>query len=340
MNPIVSIVIPVYNVEKYLERCLDSLVNQTYTQLEIILVDDGSTDASPKICETWASGDNRIKVIHKQNAGAGLARDTGLEFATGDYVLFVDSDDYMDVTTVEKCVTESQKHNADVVMFGRCNVLDNGTQKRFPLVTSKLFFEGEEVVSDILNGLFTYQRGFGISVWGKLFKRSIISDNHLHFESERTVLSEDALFCLHAFSYVSRVSVLPENLYYYCQNGESLSRKYKAGHQERNDAFWNKSKELCEVLQYPTDIVNSVCARYHMYALSGMKRIIGSSLSRKEKQKEMKLVFNNRLLRSTILPGVIQKETKLSRLFWQLFRFRLYHICYFLLWSKVKRKVV
>ena len=102
LEPMVSIVVPVYNVEAYLDRCIESLVNQTYKHLEIILVDDGSPDNCPMICEKWAGLDERIKVIHKENAGLGMARNTGLEHATGDYICFFDSDDYVASDTIEK----------------------------------------------------------------------------------------------------------------------------------------------------------------------------------------------------------------------------------------------
>ena len=98
----VSIVVPVYNVEKYLDRCIESIVNQTYKNLEIILVDDGSTDSCPQMCDEWGLKDSRIKVVHKENAGLGMARNTGIDNALGEYIFFFGSDDYVDVTTVEK----------------------------------------------------------------------------------------------------------------------------------------------------------------------------------------------------------------------------------------------
>ena len=101
-NALISVIVPIYKVERYLNKCLDSIVNQTYKELEIILVDDGSPDGCPKICDEWGLKDSRIKVIHKANAGLGLARNSGLEVATGEYVAFIDSDDFIDLNMMKR----------------------------------------------------------------------------------------------------------------------------------------------------------------------------------------------------------------------------------------------
>ena len=114
----VTVVVPVYNAEKYLAECLESIQKQTYTNIEIILVDDGSKDSSPTLCDTLQKEDNRIKVIHKVNEGAGKSRNKGIEVATGDYILFVDSDDYIKPNLVEQCVNAIVGNDSAMVMFG------------------------------------------------------------------------------------------------------------------------------------------------------------------------------------------------------------------------------
>ena len=104
----VSVVVPVYNVEKYLDRCINSIINQTYHNLEIILVDDGSPDNCPQMCDEWAQKDERIRVVHKKNAGLGIARNTGIDHATGDYICFFDSDDYVEQNIIIECVESIQ----------------------------------------------------------------------------------------------------------------------------------------------------------------------------------------------------------------------------------------
>lgn len=122
----VSVIVPVYNVENYLPKCIDSICNQTETELEIILVDDGSTDGCGAICDRYAEKDARIRVIHQQNSGLGAARNTGIRAATAEYLLFVDSDDYIESNLVEKAYSASIENRADIVMFGFQRVYEDG----------------------------------------------------------------------------------------------------------------------------------------------------------------------------------------------------------------------
>ena len=135
---LVSIVLPVYNVEKYLDRCIESVVGQTYSNLEIILVDDGSPDRCPQKCEEWAKRDKRIKVIHKANSGLGYARNTGIEYASGEYICFFDSDDYVAQDTIEKAYATAKTSNSDMVLFGHYDVDAQG--KIMKALKSKMYF--------------------------------------------------------------------------------------------------------------------------------------------------------------------------------------------------------
>ena len=118
MNPKVSIIVPVYNVEKYLDRCMESLLNQTLKDIEIILVDDGSPDNCPQMCDDYAKKDSRVKVVHKANAGLGYARNSGLDVATGEYVAFVDSDDYVELDMYEQMYEASLNYQVQMVLCG------------------------------------------------------------------------------------------------------------------------------------------------------------------------------------------------------------------------------
>lgn len=168
----ISVVIPVYNVEKYLSECLDSVINQTYKNLQIILVDDGSTDSSGKICDEYAEKDDRITVVHQSNAGAGAAKNTGLELIDGDYFSIIDSDDYIELDMYEKMVNSLEKYNSDIAQCLFRNVFVNDSFDRkykikgnYPKVlTPKNFLK--EYLYDWKYAIF----------WNKLFKKSLLQN--------------------------------------------------------------------------------------------------------------------------------------------------------------------
>lgn len=333
-QPLVSVVIPIYNVEKYLDRCITSVVNQTYGNLEIILVDDGSPDNCPAMCDEWAQRDKRIKTVHKPNEGAGLSRNAGIDNASGDYVLFVDSDDYIDLSAAEKCVETLRKNNSDVVMFGRVEVKSNGETKSKPIVTDKYYFVGEEVLHDVLPGLFISEKGFGVGVCGKMFNLAKIKENGIRFRSEREILSEDACFLLELFKHIGSVSLLDENFYYYFQNENSFSRTYKKNLPEMNDRFLNCCINLCEKCGYPEKTVSYIKARYHIYALTGMKQLFVSDIPFKEKRRLLLQLHGNKTLTDSITDDVLGLANRNSRIFWKLFRNKCFGICYLMLFYK------
>ncbi|MBR7132413.1 MAG: glycosyltransferase family 2 protein [Clostridia bacterium] len=337
MPSLVSIVVPVYNCEAYLNRCIDSLVNQTYKNLEIILVDDGSSDNSPFLCDEWSKNDRRVKVIHKINAGAGMARNTGVEHATGEYIFFVDSDDYLDLTTVEKCISKSQETSADLIIFGKNECYENGTVKPIPINPEKTFYKDNDITETILPGLFTYKIGVGISVWGKMFRLGLITQNNVSFCSEREIFSEDAYFTLEIFNFISSIAILKENLYFYCKNDNSYTQKIKTNHQILNDLFLQKSIALCERNSYPSAVKMCVYARYQMFALAGMKQIINTRLPAKEKYTLINSFFKNKTLKSTLTNKTLLLQGFFSRVFWCFLRFKLYPVCYILLWFKSRK---
>lgn len=208
MNSIfkISIVIPVYNVEQYLKQCLDTIINQTYKNLEIILVDDGSTDNSGKICDEYALKDNRIKVIHKENGDLSSARNAGLDIATGDYIGFVDSDDYVKLDMFEKLYNVAVKTSADLVV---CNWL-RGYENVW--IENKIFPE-----QYILNSNEALEKFNGnMFVWNKLFKREIIDS--IHFIE---TYAEDVLFTFSALKKAHKIACINENQYYYRNNPNS-----------------------------------------------------------------------------------------------------------------------
>lgn len=331
MKKLVSIVVPIYNVENYLDRCLNSIINQTYKNIEIILVDDGSYDDCPKICDRYALQDNRIKVIHKKNAGLGMARNTGIENANGDYIFFFDSDDYVDLSAVEKCVTNAVLNNSDVVMFGRYDDY-NGVIKHRSIKTEQFFFQGEEIQKKVLASLFTYDMGIGTSACMKMFNLQIIKENDFRFKSEKEIISEDSFFMLEFFRKVRTATIIPESLYYYFKRSESLTCSYKPNRQKKNDDFLKICLNYVKEVGLPSEISNHIQARYHGLTLGAMMQIIESDLSEKEKNNELNQIFHNDLLRDTLKNDVIQWDARVPQIFWYCLKLKLYFLCYILLY--------
>lgn len=227
-NPCISIIVPCYKVEQYLDRCLKSLVNQTLKNIEIILVDDGSPDDVPRMCDEWAVRDERIKVIHKQNAGLGFARNSGLEIATGEYVAFVDSDDFVDLNMYQVLYDEALISQADAVFCGFKREHVDGSWKESNEVATREYWESQAINNFMLDMIacaphVKQERRYQMSVWHAIYRRSIIEKYKMRFESERVVVSEDLPFQVDFLLRASKVVYLPQSFYYYCLNGASLT---------------------------------------------------------------------------------------------------------------------
>ena len=238
--PKLSIIVPVYNTEKYLNRCMDSILNQTLNDLEIILVDDGSREECARLCDAFGERDPRVKVIHKENAGPGLARNTGLEVATGEYIGFVDSDDYIELTMYESLYNAAVTHDADLVVSGVCYV--GGTMfSQSEGYEKKVFFKQEtlfrdEDMKELLLGVVGAlpnepdDSRYGVGVWKNIFRASLIRDKKIEFLSERKILSEDTLFILDFIKNAKTAVGVPEAYYCYCRNEDSISKSYNSQH--------------------------------------------------------------------------------------------------------------
>ena len=224
MTPKVSVIVPVYNVEKYLKRCVDSLTGQTLSDIEIILVDDGSPDGCPALCDAFAAEDARIKVVHKQNEGQGFARNTGLGIATGEYVAFVDSDDYILPETYETLIKTAESQDFDVVYNGYVYQYADGTKEEKCITDCK--FIGKEEVKKYISEFLKLDK-MTISTCMGIYRRQIIENNGILFLSERKYVSEDSIFNIHFLTKCERVATIPFAFYQYCYNGSSFSQSFK-----------------------------------------------------------------------------------------------------------------
>lgn len=167
--PLISIIVPVYEVEPYIRKCLDSIVNQTYKNLEIILIDDGSPDRCGAICEEYAKKDTRIIVVHQENQGLAVARNTGLALATGDYIQFIDSDDWIEKDACAVTLHLAIEHQADIVIFGREKLYPNGKTKVMRITPSGIV-DKPEIMRRVI-----WSDGTNDAVWDKLFVKSIFN---------------------------------------------------------------------------------------------------------------------------------------------------------------------
>ena len=239
-TPKISVVIPVYNMEKYLKRCMDTIINQTFRDLEIILVDDGSKDNSGRMCDEYKASDSRIKVIHKQNGGLGFARNSGLEIATGEFVSFVDSDDYVKLDMYEKLYNRIKQENADTCIFGYHRVI--GEKIAFTRTGAiKGTFQDNDVFTNIFLNVLGSEPScpedfllLWQSSWLTLYSLDIIKRHNLSFPSEREYISEDVFFNTQYYLKAKRVTILNEPLYFYWLNAESLTKVYRNDRFEKN----------------------------------------------------------------------------------------------------------
>ena len=215
-KPLISVIVPVYNVENYLHKCVDSILKQTLSDIELILVDDGSPDGSGAICDEYAQKDSRVKVIHKPNGGVSSARNAGIEAARGEWLCFVDGDDYIDATYLEDFGVNYT--DADLYMQGYRKVKNEN-------ILSEYSFIGLE--SSEIEVVLAYSETHYIinSPCFKLYKNVLVKENNLRFDQSISY-GEDHLFSLTYIYYIQKISLINKNGYYYViHEGESLTRR-------------------------------------------------------------------------------------------------------------------
>lgn len=281
-NMLISIIIPIYKVEQYLARCIDSIINQTYSNLQIILVDDGSPDNCPKICDEYASRDTRIEVIHQKNAGVSNARNNGLKIAKGDYVLFIDSDDYIAPDMCEKMLILAEQEKADMVV---CNITYTYPHK-LNLTPTPVLKPNTQVAAEQALILAITEHSFGdTGMCNKLFHRSLLAN----FKFKENVRSEDFFALCVLFPKAKKIIYAPQPFYYYFQNpkGVTAGRNLKP----RIDSY-NSVKffiEVCQKYQYHKAL-KAIEYRYFDAALIALFLIILCDLPDNYKGMENELM--------------------------------------------------
>ena len=304
---LVSIVIPIYKSEKYLDECIRSIVEQSYRNLEIWLVDDGSPDASPRICDEWAQKDSRIHVIHKKNAGSGMARNTGMENATGEYICFFDSDDYLLPDAIEKMYHKAKEEQVDIVIFG-VKTIDsekNVVKTKVPL-SKATRYDGADVQNVFLPDLIDCKhvaaktKSLCLSFWECMFSMDLVRRTNWKIISERDIISEDSYSLIWLYRYVKSVAFLPEVLYCYRLAENSLSHIYMEDRHEKNKTCYYACQELAEKWGYSEEVHRSICALHLSLMISAIKQIVTSKKLTGEGLRILKEIINDDTLQSCL----------------------------------------
>ncbi len=239
MEPKVSIIVPIYNVEKYIGKCIESIMNQTLKDIEVILVNDGSTDKSGKIADKYASIDNRIKVIHQKNLGQGVARNKGIEISNGKFIGFVDSDDWIDLDMYERLYNSICENDADIGVCSRRGYDENLVNGHTKLVEDNEVFDiNYNIVDYIINHLFYPHT---VSSCNKLYKADLIKKNNIRFKNVYEVGSEDALFNYCILLNSKKIVTIKDTFYNTIERIGSTTRNYKEGSMKRTE---NLIKEI------------------------------------------------------------------------------------------------
>ena len=322
---LISVIIPVYNQEKYLNKCIDSLLTGTYKNIECIIVDDGSTDNSPELCDEYKK-DDRVVVIHKENGGLSSARKAGFDVCRGQYVTFIDSDDYVDKDYVEKLYNALKDNDADICVCGHYRD-DNGTiiSNTYPIRDRVI--DGnviEEYVLPVIGKIYApgYDNMPGY-VWGRLYKKECLSEKC--FISEREVYTEDDIFQMYVSEKAKKIVFIKDKLVYYRDNSQSLTRRYRNG-------MWNMLKNrhaLIETYFEEQGIKNDdrliASAFYAIYVSVTNSYILGN---RKDCVKELKTIRKDAFARRTLNKIRTDLLRPRQKLFYYLFKMKCYSLVY------------
>lgn len=253
MESLVSVIVPIYNREKYLSRCIDSISNQTYKNIEIILINDGSTDRTKEICDEYKSKDSRIRVYHIENHGVSYARNLGIKKSSGKYIQFVDSDDYIDEQMIEILVNNIKEYDMVICGFNLHGSYTSRKQTKPQELHNK-----KEILSNFSELL---KLGLFSSVWNKLFCKAKI--NNLFEEDMK--YAEDLMFCLKNIKYVEKIKIIDDCLYNcYLDTPQSLNKSYKKNLFETQTKIYKEIMDLYNIHKEP---INTKIYEYYIHTI-------------------------------------------------------------------------
>ena len=311
-EPILSVIVPVFNVDKYLQKCIDSILNQSLKDMEIILVDDGSADDSGKICDAYAKKDSRVFVIHKENQGLGMARNSGMEMARGNYITFVDSDDYVDAVAYERLVSLMVNNSLDAVYFGcwrfsdRLGVWDGGACS----TDFKSAYGDSDIRSFMLDLIANpperkIDRDIMVSSCMAIYKRSVLFNNNIQFYSERELISEDLIFNVHFLDKAERVQRVPEQYYYYRVNESSLTRILRFDRFAMCGVLYRYLQKYASEVEFEDSFKSEFIARCQRMTLGMCRSSIKIIVKSRQLKYWKKLAIVHKYLQSDFLSEIV-----------------------------------
>lgn len=273
MNDLISIIVPIYNVERYLRRCIDSIISQSYSNIEIILIDDGSPDECGKICDEYSKKDSRIKVIHKENEGVSSARNLGLEIISGKYLTFVDPDDYIEKEMIEKLYEWIKKYEADISI---CGVIDNDENYNILRKTKGkdiILLDRENTFKEFMEEYY-----FNSVCWAKLYRTDLWKNIRFN---EKTKIAEDLEVLCEVFKKVNKTIVNTKECFYnwLCRSESATKIRYNEDWKKEIDMTKNIMKYIEST--YPK-IIDSAIKRYIRINIDCIIRVIKYNYNLKE----------------------------------------------------------
>lgn len=287
----VSVVVPVYKVEAYIDRTLKSLLSQTLKEMEIILVDDGSPDRCPEICDRYAVEYSQVKVVHKQNAGLGMACNSGIEVAEGEYIAFCDSDDFVDTVMYQTMYDAALKYGADAVYTGIQTIDQHDAVSLMNGYPDLQVMQGKDAVQHFAMDMIASapsckeERTVPMSAKIVLYRKALIEQFNLRFVSERELISEDLIWNLDFMNQASCVVALPQAFYYYYNNTESLSKRVRLDRFPFFKVIREDLLKRCRSYHYPQEAADRINRMFIGYCRFYIGSICTSSLPYAEKQK-------------------------------------------------------
>lgn len=276
MEDLVSIIVPVYNLEKYIGRCIASVINQTYLKIEIIIIDDGSTDKTGEICEKYARERDNIKLIHKKNEGVSKARNIGIEFAKGEYITFLDGDDYLENDAIENMLKITKKENSDITICNVRDINENGQvlgQK--PILKENFLMTKVEALEELMNEIY-----FNSVCWAKIYKKELF--NNIKF-NEKTTIGEDLEVLYKIFYKCNKIVYTSKIGYVWLDRNDSVTK------QEYNEEWKKEIKINKEIIDFINEkklgIQSSAIKRYVELNIKCMYKVLKTTKNKKDIQE-------------------------------------------------------